>query len=197
MDYTSLSSLKRKLWVSSENTEFDSELLFLIKKATNMINSTIWQSLEKRNLLEVVNGNGNKKIYLKNKASEIIKVFDKSWKKIEVDFVDWYIVYLKNNVSKAEKNVMVEYVFGFDEIPFEIEEICLDLCVIFADENNIKWENSENIIDKNIKTKKLWELMITYFSADEKNFLNSKEVLSPAKNILQILEKYKKFTWVF
>ena len=197
MDYTSLSSLKRKLWVSSENTEFDSELLFLIKKATNMINSTIWQSLEKRNLLEVVNGNGNKKIYLKNKASEIIKVFDKSWKKIEVDFVDWYIVYLKNNVPKAEKNVMVEYVFGFDEIPFEIEEICLDLCVIFADENNIKWENSENIIDKNIKTKKLGELMITYFSADEKNFLNSKEVLSPAKNILQILEKYKKFTWVF
>lgn len=197
MDYTSLSSLKRKLWVSSENTEFDPELLFLIKKATNMINSTIWQSLEKRNLLEVVNGNGNKKIYLKNKASEIIKVFDKSWKKIEVDFVDWYIVYLKNNVPKAEKNVMVEYVFGFDEIPFEIEEICLDLCVIFADENNIKWENSENIIDKNIKTKKLGELMITYFSADEKNFLNSKEVLSPAKNILQILEKYKKFTWVF
>ncbi|PZM85066.1 hypothetical protein DLH72_02190 [Candidatus Gracilibacteria bacterium] len=197
MDYTNISSLKRKLGVSSDNTEFDDELSFLIKKATNMINSTIGQSLEKRKIIERVDGTGNKKIYLKNKANDIVRIFDKNGKNFDLDFLDGYIVYLSNNVPKGEKNIIVEYEFGFDETPFEIEEICLDLCVIFADENNIKGQNSENIIDKNIKTKKLGELMITYFGDTERTVLSSKEALSPAKNVLQVLNKYKPFRGFF
>lgn len=195
MKYTTLDKLKDFLWISDNN--FDEKLEKIIDRATDMINSTIWQSLEKQILTERVNWNWNNKIYLKNKANKILKISDKTWKKIEVDFIDWYIIFLENNAQKWEKNILVEYEFWFDKTPADVEEICLDLCVIFSSEKNISWENSENIVEKNIKTKKLWELMITYFWDSEKKFLSSKEALSPAKNILKTLEKYKKFTWVF
>lgn len=195
MKYTNLENLKNFLWISDNNS--NEKLEKIIDRATNMINSTIWQSLEKHILSERVNGNWNKKIYLKNKANKILKISEKNWKKIEVDFVDWYIIFLENNAPKWEKNILVEYVFWFDKTPADVEEICLDLCSIFSSEENIFWKNSENIVDKNIKTKKLWELMITYFWETEKKILSSKEALSPAKNILKILEKYKKFGWIF
>lgn len=195
MQYTTLENLKNFLWISENN--FDKKLEKIIVRATNMINSTIWQSLEKQILSERVSWNWNKKIYLKNKANKILKISDKNGINYKVDFIDWYIIFLENNAKKWEKNILVEYEFGFDEIPADVEEICLDLCSIFSSEENIFWENSENIIDKNIKTKKLWELMITYFWETEKKILSSKEALSPAKNILKILEKYKKFGWIF
>lgn len=195
MQYTNLENLKNFLWISDNNS--DEKLEKIIDRATNMINSTIWQSLKKQILSERVNWNWNKKIYLKNKANKILKISDKNGINYKVDFIDWYIIFLENTAKKWEKNILVEYEFGFDETPADVEEICLDLCSIFSSEENIFWKNSENIVDKNIKTKKLWELMITYFWETEKKILNSKEALSPAKNILKILEKYKKFGWVF
>lgn len=52
------------------------------------------------------------------------------------------------------------------------------------------------MVDKNIKTKKLWDLMITYFWENEKS-MSSKDILAPTRNIKNILNKYKSFSGIW
>jgi len=194
MLYTNLDSLKKRLWITT--TESDSELSLIIERATNIINANLWISLEKRTVTERVDGQWHNKIYLSNKPNLINKITDKKGTDYILDFIDWYIVFLEKKAPKWEKNIIVEYEVWFDIVPADIEEICLDLCFIFSDEMNIIWKYTEKIVDKNIKTKKLGDLMITYFWENEKKFLSSKEALNPAKHIEEILNKYKPFSWL-
>lgn len=195
MKYTNLENLKKFLSITENN--YDLSLEDIILRATNMINFAIWWTLESKKIIERVNWNWTKKIYLKNKANKILKITWKDKKDYKLDFFEGYIIFLEKIAEKWQKNIIVEYEFWFEETPKEIEEICLDLCAILSTENNILWKNSENIVDKNIKTKKLWELMITYFWETEKKYLSSKDILNPSKNIEKILNKYKPFVWVF
>jgi len=71
----------------------------------------------------------------------------------------------------------------------------LDLSVILSNQVWIIWTNTDKLIDKNIKTQKLWSLSITYFWENEKK-QNSFDKLNPANNISKIINKYKSFTWI-
>lgn len=193
MLYTDVSSLKTKLWIT--NNESDSELSLIIEQATNLIDSEIWFNLEKRETSEKVDGNGTKKLYLKNKTEKVLKIKDKNNISYDLDFIDGYILYLDVNVPKWIKNITVTYEIGFIDVPADIKSICLDLCVILSNNAGITWSNTEKLIDKNIKTQKLWSLSITYFGENEKN-LNPFEKLNPGKNIDKALNKYKSFSWV-
>jgi hypothetical protein len=193
MLYADVSSLKTKLWIT--NTNSNSELSLIIKEATDLIDSEIWFNLEKRTVNERINWNWNNKLYLKNKAISILQINDKNNISYDLDVIDWYILYLENNVPKWIKNITVSYEVGFTAIPADIKSICLDLCVILSNHAWIIWTNTEKLIDKNIKTQKLWSLSITYFGENEKR-LNPFEKLSPSKNIDKILNKYKSFSWI-
>lgn len=192
MKYTTLSSLKIKLWIATENS--DSELDLVIDEATQLIDNEIWFNLEKRNIIERVDSYGSNKIYLKNKPNSVLKI---SWTSCfyDLDFIDGYILYLKQNTSKWTKNITVEYEVWFDVVPKDIESICLDICVVLSDKYGIKWENSAKLIDKNIQTQKLWGLSITYFWENEKK-KNAFEKLDPGSQIQKVLNKYKPFIWL-
>ncbi len=191
MLYTTLSSLKNRLWIT--NNDSDSELSLIIKRATNIIKSEIWDISEKI-VTERVDTHWNNKLYLKNIPNSIESIKKVSWERLSLDFFDWYIVYLKNSISRGNKWVLVEYKVWFTETPADIEEICLDLSTIFVSESNLDI-NTEKLVDKNIKTKKLGDLMITYFWENEKNF-SSKDILSPSKKIVEVFKKYKSFKWL-
>lgn len=199
MLYTTLSSLKDRLWIATDNTASDSRLSLIIERATNIIDSEIWFNLEKKIINERVDWTWNNKLYLKNKPNSIVTIKSKDWYTIyTLDFIDWYVLYLEENTPKWHKNIIIEYEYWFDwgNIPKDIEEICIDLCVIFSNNEWITGNNMEKLIDKNIKTQKLWELSITYFWENEKTTKNSFQSLSPSKNIEKILNKYKSFNWL-
>ena len=59
MLYTNLDSLKKRLWITT--TESDSELSLIIERATNIINANLWISLEKRTVTERVDGQWHNK----------------------------------------------------------------------------------------------------------------------------------------
>lgn len=192
MKYTTLSSLKTKLWIATDDS--DSGLNLIIDEATQIIDNEIWFNLEKKTITERVDWYWSNKIYLKNKPNSVSSV---SWELrfYDVDFIEWYIVYLKENTTKWTKNIIVEYEVWFDSTPKDIESICLDICVILSDKQNIKWNNSTKLIDKNIQTQKLWGLSITYFWETEKK-KNAFEKLDPSSDITKVLNKYKPFTWL-
>lgn len=195
MLYTTLSSLKTKLWIATDNTDSDSGLSLIIQNATNLIDSEIWFNLEIQETSERLDWNWTNRLYLKNKPSEIKSIIDKNNISYVLDLIDGYILYLETNIPKWVKNVTVTYKIGFSDIPKDIESICLDLCVILSNQACITWTNTEKLIDKNIKTQKLWSLSITYFG-DKERKLNPFEKLDPSKNIDKILNKYKSFSWI-
>lgn len=192
---TSIDSLKKRLWISSD--EYNTELSSIIERATKIIETEIWDISEK-NIIERVDSFWNKKIYTKKIINSIFSVKKINWKNYEIDFFDWYIIYLKKNIPSSKKWVLVEYSSWFSTIPADLEEICLDLCIIFISESSFLSSkiNTEKLVDKNIKTKKLWDLMITYFWENEK-IMSSKDVLTPTRNIKNILNKYKSFSGIW
>lgn len=192
---TSIDSLKKRLWISSD--EYNTELSSIIERATKIIETEIWDISEK-NIIERVDSFWNKKIYTKKIINSIFSVKKINWENYEIDFFDWYIIYLKKNIPSSKKWVLVEYSSWFSTIPADLEEICLDLCVIFISESSFLNSkiNIEKLVDKNIKTKKLWDLMITYFWENEKS-MSSKDILAPTRNIKNILNKYKSFSGIW
>jgi hypothetical protein len=60
MNYTTLSSLKDKLWITDNSS--DSKLLLIIEQATNMIDSKIWYNLWKQDIIARVDGTWSNKI---------------------------------------------------------------------------------------------------------------------------------------
>lgn len=195
MKYTTLSSLKKKLWIATGNTESDSELSLIIDQATQLIDNELWKNLEKQNIQERTDGTGTTRIYLSRIPSSVISVTGSYWN-YTVDFIDSYILHLKEKSTKWRKNIIVEYEYGFDTVPSDIESICLDICVVLCDQRNISWTNSLKLIDKNIQTQKLGNLSITYFWEKEKK-QNAFEKLDPGAHIETVFKKYKPFIWLY
>jgi hypothetical protein len=199
MLYTTINALKTRLWIANDNTESDSKLSLIIERATKLIDSELGESLQVRQVVERVNWNWNRRIFLKNKPVpwwiNYIRYKDTN-QNLPLDYVDWYVLYLEYSVFNWHKNIEVSYNVWYESIPNDIEEICLDLCTILSDQQGITGSNSEKLIDKNIKTQKLWELSITYFGENEKTTQTSFETLNPAKHVQKVLNKYKPFTWL-
>ena len=128
MNYTTLSSLKDKLWITDNSS--DSKLLLIIEQATNMIDSKIWYNLWKQDIIARVDGTWSNKIYLDHKANNIeyIKLKNESYN-YTVDYIDNYIVYLEEKTRKWNKNIEIKYNIWFDTVPSDIEKMSLDLCI--------------------------------------------------------------------
>ena len=196
MNYTTLSSLKDKLWITDNSS--DSKLLLIIEQATNMIDSKIWYNLWKQDIIARVDGTWSNKIYLDHKANNIeyIKLKNESYN-YTVDYIDNYIVYLEEKTRKWKKNIEIKYNIWFDTVPSDIEKMSLDLCINLSLDLWISGANSENLEDKNIKTQKLGSLSVTYFWANERES-NIKDRFNIAirENFDMIISKYKSFKWI-
>lgn len=127
MNYTTLGSLKDKLWIT--DTSSDSKLLLIIEKATKLIDSKIWYNLKKE-VVKRIDGTWTNKLFLDNKPNEIIYIKNKnSTYFYTLDYTDNYIVYLEEKSQKWSKNIEISYSIWFDTVPSDIENICMELAV--------------------------------------------------------------------
>jgi len=196
MNYTTLGSLKDKLWIT--DTCSDSKLLLIIEKATKLIDSKIWYNLEKKEVLKRIDGTWTNKLFLDHKPNEIIYIKNKnSTYFYTLDYIDNYIVYVEEKSQKWSKNIEISYSIWFDIVPSDIENICMELAVALSLDLWIKWTNSEKFESKNIKNQKLWSLSVTYFSNDEKDsYIKDRFNLAIKENFDMIISKYKSFKWL-
>jgi len=196
MNYTTLSSLKDKLWITDNSS--DSKLLLIIEQATNMIDFKIWYNLWKKDIIKRIDGTWTYKLYIDHKANSIEYIKLKNEEKYyTLDYLDNYIVYLEEKTPKWKKNIEIKYNIWFDTPPSDIANISLDLCINLSLDLWISGANSENLEDKNIKTQKLGSLSVTYFWANEKES-NIKDRFNIAikQNFDMIISKYKSFKWI-
>ena len=196
MNYTTLSSLKDKLWITDNSS--DSKLLLIIEKATNMIDSQIWYNLGIQDIVMRIDWTWTDRVYLDHKANSVeyikLKNEDRYYTK---DYIDNYIVYLEEKTPKWKKNIEIKYNIWFNIVPSDIKNMSLDLCINLSLDLWISGTNSENLEDKNIKTQKLGSLSVTYFWANEKES-NIKDRFNIAinENFDMIISKYKSFKWI-
>ena len=196
MNYTTLSSLKDKLWITDNSS--DSKLLLIIEQATNMIDSKIWYNLWKQDIIARVDGTWSNKIYLDHKANNIeyIKLKNESYN-YTVDYIDNYIVYLEKKTRKWKKNIEIKYNIWFDTVPSDIEKMSLDLCINLSIDLWISGDNSESLENKNIKTQKLGSLSVTYFwESERESNIKDRFNIAIKQNFDMIISKYKSFKWI-
>ncbi len=196
MNYTTLSSLKDKLWITDNSS--DSKLLLIIEQATNMIDSKIWYNLWKQDIIARVDGTWSNKIYLDHKANNIeyIKLKNESYN-YTVDYIDNYILYLEEKTRKWKKNIEIKYNIWFDTVPSDIEKMSLDLCINLSIDLWISGDNSESLENKNIKTQKLGSLSVTYFwESERESNIKDRFNIAIKQNFDMIISKYKSFKWI-
>ena len=196
MNYTTLSSLKDKLWITDNSS--DSKLLLIIEQATNMIDSKIWYNLWKQDIIARVDGTWSNKIYLDHKANNIeyIKLKNESYN-YTVVYVDNYLVYLAKKTRKWKKNIEIKYNIWFDTVPSDIEKMSLDLCINLSIDLWISGDNSESLENKNIKTQKLGSLSVTYFwESERESNIKDRFNIAIKQNFDMIISKYKSFKWI-
>lgn len=87
---TSIDSLKKRLWISSD--EYNTELSSIIERATKIIETEIWDISEK-NITERVDSFWNNKIYTKKIINSIFSVKKNQLKKLWNRFF-WLIYHL-------------------------------------------------------------------------------------------------------
>ena len=196
MNYTTLSSLKEKLWIT--DTSSDSKLLLIIEEATKLIDGKIWYNLEKKEIIKRIDGTWTNKLFLDHKANEIIYIKNRNNNYFyTLDYIDNYIVYLEEITHKWSKNIEIKYNIWFENIPSDIENICMELCIALSLDLWIKWANSEKFENKNIKNQKLWSLSVIYFSNDEKvSYIKDRFSIAIKENFDMIISKYKSFKWI-
>jgi len=196
MNYTTLSSLKDKLWITDNSS--DSKLLLIIEQATNMIDSKIWYNLWKQDIVARIDGTWSNRIYLDHKANgiEYIKLKNESYN-YTLDYIDNYIVYLEEKTRKWKKNIEIKYNIWFDSVPSDIEKMSLDLCINLSLDLWISRENSESLEAKNIKTQKLGSLSVTYFwESERESNIKDRFNIAIKQNFDMIISKYKSFKWI-
>lgn len=163
--YVTVAKLKTHLGITG--TDQDTYLQNMINRATAVIDIELWAPLHERTLTYRVDWMWGRRIVLKHnpKAIQLVEVrqHDNTRKEIEYDFVDWFVVYLIDKVDRGTKNVRVTYDVWYadGEIPLDFEQFFLRYV------SEMIQTNLPNSEDKEIKTKKLDGLSITYFSPNE------------------------------
>lgn len=167
MQYTTLSNLKKHLWVTW--TTRDIELTALIVKSSNMLEFELWQSLDVETVTRRVNGRWTDRVFVEstvNSVSSVSYTTDNgySWSTIEVDYSDWYTVYLRSKAPKGTRNVKVVYARGYASVPADLEQFFLKYC------ESLLWDSQATEDDKQrkVSSKKVGNyLSVTYAWPEE------------------------------
>lgn len=188
MQYTTLERLKEFLGI--EDTSQDAVLSKLIARWSDMLTTELWDDLSLKTQTRRYDSFGTNRIVLEHVVNSIWKVeyTKNNWysrTEVPLDFIDWYIVYLKNKIPKWNKNVRVTFTKWYDTVPQDIEAFFLKYV------SKMRYEAQPNSDNKEIKTKKLDWLSITYFWPNE---LSSRDWWF-AQDYEAIKMKYKVFSF--
>lgn len=189
MEYCTLDELKTYLWITdiSQNNNLSS----LIKTLTSIIDIEIWWNLWIQTIERRVSGNGSNRIILEwwiNTVNFVYLYNSYIWDdytQINVNFIDWHIIYVDRNLQKWNKNIKISYTRWYASVPDDLKRFFLYYCKEIID-----IENGKNLVSN----KKIEWLSVSYFSPGELN-----EVTKDKKfmDLSAILKKYKNFTFWF
>lgn len=185
MLYTTLTSLKAHLGIT--DTAQDTVLTSLIETATELIDTDLGENLEIRTKTRRIDGSGTNRIIMENTINSVIYVKDVyTLSTYTVDFISGYEIYLLEEVYRWSKNIEISYVTGYSSVPKDFERYFLEYCKELYGRDKISSDTEA------IKTKKLGDLSITFFSPSEL-ITNGSSVLD-APDMRKIIQKYKNFS---
>lgn len=164
MQYTTLETLKNHLWIIT--TDEDATLTTLITKWSDMLSTELWDDLWTKTITSRYDGTWSNRIVLEtviNSISLIQHTTDQGYSRtgIDLDFIDWYVVYTKQMLPKGTKNIKIIYSKWYEVVPSDLESFFLKYV------SRMRQEQITNSKDKEIKMKKLDWLSITYFWPNE------------------------------
>lgn len=164
MNLTTLPKLKTHLGIV-ENSR-DAELTAIIESASAVLEAELWQSIQKGEYTRRLDSFGTGRIVMEAKISlpttvEYTRDKWESWADVEIDYIEGQIIYLRRNIPKGRKNLRVTYTKWYDNVPADLESFFL----VYV--QKMMQANIPNSDEKEIKTKKLDGLSITYFWPNE------------------------------
>jgi len=185
MLYTDIETLKTHLGI--ECSYDDENLKALIETATELIDTDLWENIWIRTKTRRIDGTGNIRIIMENRVNTVISVKDtRTGYAYTVDFIDWYMIYLTTELERGMKNIEVSYTMGYNTVPKDFERYFLEYCKELYQRDKIK--NDTDVV----KTKKLGDLSVTFFSPSELVKYGSSVLDSP--DMEKIMNKYKNFS---
>lgn len=185
MLYTTLENLKKHLWITSSDE--DTKLNELIETATELIDTDIGENLETRTKVRRIDGNGSCRILMENKVTSVNYVKDaRTGSTYTVDFIDWYIIYITSELERGMKNIEISYVLWYASVPKDFERYFLEYCKELYNRDKI---TSDTAV---VKTKKLGDLSVTFFSPSE--LIESGSSVLASDDMQKIILKYKHFS---
>jgi len=177
MYYTTLSKLKKFLKIEENNS--DEELENIIRNATSLLDNEFWWNLGLREYSFEREMKFSRRIITFRPIKKLISVTFEGQEQ-EIDYYQSYKIVLKNSLRINMGKLQVKFISWYEETPPDLEEFFLHYCKQIFNARN----------DKNIvKSKKMWELNVSYFSPQEsENYM----LLTKWKSLLK---KYKNFNF--
>lgn len=165
MEYTTLATLKQYLGIS--NNTYDVILADLIKRGSDMLSTELWDDIGKKTVTRRHDSYGSNRVILEYAPNEVINVehTNNNWYNrtpVEIDYVDWYTIYLKKSYCKGSKVFKVTYTKWYDTVPQDIETFFLKYVSILWSSYNLNKKQA-----KEVKSKKIDILTVTYFWPNE------------------------------
>lgn len=181
MLYTTVDKLKKHLDIVGDGE--DVALGELIETATALVDVELGDNLGKATFTRRVDGSGTPRIVMENRVNSVEYV--KVWRggssyECPVAFIDGSVVHLDRETQRGEANVEIRYERGYDNVPKDFEAYFLAYCKEL-------YESGKGSDDDRIKSKKMGEIAITFFSPSE----IASDVLVKMR---PILDKYRNFT---
>lgn len=188
MQYTTLENLKDYLWITCDDQ--DADLQSLIRRWSDMLSTELWDDLWLKTVTRRYDGYWSNRVVLESiiNTVSLVEYTTNNWysrNPVEVDFVEWYVIYTRSSLPKGFKNVRVTYQKWYAKVPGDIETFFLKYVSFMKSEKEV---NSKS---KEIKTKKFEDLSITYFWPNELSSRNSQF----AQDYEAIKNKYKVFSF--
>lgn len=166
MEYTTLDDLKAFLKIDTNDTTQDEYLEQVITSASRVLATELWDDLSLGTHTRRYDSYGTGKIVMEQTVNSVslVEQTPDAWYTrlpVSVDFVDGYIVYLRETVPAWYKRMRVTYSKWYATVPADLEQFFLKYV------SKIITDQLANSDSKEIKTKKLDGLSITYFWPDE------------------------------
>lgn len=129
---------KVKAWLGETSNAKDTLLESLIKSCSAEISNAVNRNLEQASYTEIIDGNGRNRVTLKNWPISVVLSVNVHGKLFDVlepaDFtstgvkVSGRCLVCQNVVfEKGLANVIVEYVAGYDPVPEDLDQACVEL----------------------------------------------------------------------
>lgn len=151
LEYTTVSRLRNYL----PNTMLtDQQLSSLIIRASRLLDSELGDNIGQQTLTKRIDGYGKSKIILENtiQAVDSIEYYQQwSWRAVDVDHIQWSIIYTKQLLPSWDANIRITYTKWYATVPSDLEAFFHSYCVqLLSLDSYMQWDQHGEIVSKKI-----------------------------------------------